>query len=370
MAVSLIRSDGRLPARVVHLSGGLRALDLRAGTAVIQIAQDQRFAEFQTTYAELYDQLRALALKPIGVEFLGRDSQAGKIAPDWQCADPSRGFKIRQERIWWDGARHVATDEQLRDVVDLSARISTYLALLPIRVLQLSDAYNRTLRAYWLDNAGEKNRFFDNSFRPYIDSAIHAFVADAASFRDVLAEAIWKLVLKEASSITKFSKFLRKAKPNAHPLAESIITAGEKGGWLRSLSDLRNHITHVAPVGHAPAYQFCQPRMSRVGQLEAPTLHYPILDANGGIREFAEPINPGNDMESRAAWESYEAFCNTSLDALDYCWGALGRLIHLLSAIRSASGLKSKTPMLTKDDLVGPPRVRTGEITQVADADL
>jgi hypothetical protein len=354
-----------MPFRMVHLGGGLRAFDDKTAKAKIQVSPDLRVADFATTtYPELYGQLRALGLQAIGVEFISADVSAGRIAPDWECASPSGGFKVREARIWWDGARHVANDSHLLDVVDLAARTSTYLGLLPIRILDLSRAYNQTLRAYRLDSSGETNYFFDNSFRPYIDAAIHAFVADAASFRDLLAEAAWRLVLNERSNVTKLKGFLKTAKDSAHPLAQAIISAGNDGGWLKVLSDLRNHITHAAPVGHASAFQFCQPRSFRLGEIEALSLHYPLLDEQGLVRQF--PTHSQTTVsEGLAFWQVYKAYADVSMDALEYCWATLGKLVDLSSEIGRASGLKSETPVIRKDDLVGIPRVRLGERAHV-----
>lgn len=355
-----------MPPRIVHLLGGLRGADSRAGKAIIQLSPDQRLAEFPTsTYAELYAQLRSLRLEVLGVEFLTYDSMRDELAPDWQCASPSGGFKIREQRIWWDGARHVAANEHLSDVASLAARISSYLALLNIRVLQLSEAYNRTLCGWSRSDPKGENLFFDNSFRPYIDAAIHAFVADAASFRDLLAEATWKLVLNEKGSVRKLAKFLVRAKSSDHPLAKAIIDAGQSHGWLWTFAELRNHITHVAPVGHASAFQFCQLRTIGIGKIRVHPLHYPVLDESGSVQEFPESDRVDSRAQSKALWKRYERFCNTSQDALHYCWTTLGKLVDLLGQIGSASGLPSETPTLTEADLLGKPRLRVGDITRV-----
>lgn len=343
-----------MPPRIIHLLGGLRAVDDRSNRVAIQVAADQRIAHFPTPpYAELYRTLIGLGLRPIGVEFVNLQTHHGLEAPDWECASLNEAFKIRKERNHWSDIRHAAIEDRAPEVVDFSSRAKTYLDLLPIRILQLSEAYNRALRA---NNAGggKDTLFYQNSFNRYIDAAIHGFVADAASFRDVIAEGVWKLILKEAAQVTTLATFLKKAKAHAHPLAQAIVAAGQEGGWLKNLSELRNHITHVAPVGRAAAFHFCTPRNVKVGpKIEAVTLHYPLLDAAGAIWQEPDPVDYNDEKALREALERYKAYCETSIDALEYAWLTLGQLVDLLSDLRAAAGLRSERLRLTDDDIVG-----------------
>jgi hypothetical protein len=345
-----------MPPRVVHLLGGLRAIDDRADVS-IQLAADQIIARFSAPdYPQLYNQLRSLNLCPIGAEFLNRRSYRGLDAPDWQCAAIEGGFNIRLARNFWAGARHAAQNVGKTDVADLAGRASTYLDLLPIRILELSNAYNRALRSYLCDRPARDNLFFENTFRPYIDAAIHGFVADAASFRDLIAEAAWKLVLRQATGVTSLKRFRKEAKTYTEPIAQLIIAAAEPGGWLKALSDLRNHITHVAPVGRGSSFQFCQPRALLIGStIETIVLHYPLLDGTGAVSEHERPSDFNDEAAVRRALERYKAYADTSIDALRYAWETLDKMVDLLEQIGTLSGIRSEIPHLTDADLMEEP---------------
>jgi hypothetical protein len=344
-----------LPPRIVHLLGGLRAVDDQSQTVSIQVARDQRFAQLPTPpYPDLYGQLLALGLRPIGVEFVNSQTYRGLEAPDWECASAAEAFKIRKERNLWTEVRHAAVTDRRLEVVDMASRAATYLDLLPLRILQLSEAYNKALRAKRADGQKDDTLFFQNSFNRYIDAAIHGFVADAASFRDLIAESVWKLVLNEQASVTTLATFLKKAASHSHPLAQSIVMAGQDGGWLKNLTSLRNHITHVAPVGRASDFHFCAPRRVKIGpDIEAIALHYPLLDATGAVRQEPDPIDYNDEADLRAKLERYRQFSETSIDALEYAWTTLGQLVDLLAEMRVASGLRSEAVIITDDDLVG-----------------
>lgn len=336
--------------------GGLRAIDDCSGKITLQVADDQRIAHFPSPpYPQLYNNLIALGLRPIGVEFVSQCSHDELEAPDWECASFNEAFKIRKERNHWSDIRHAAITDRELGIVDLASRAKTYLDLLPIRILQLSESYNRSLRAN-NTSPGKDTLFYQNSFCRYIDAAIHGFVADAASFRDLIAEATWKLILNQPPSVTTLSSFLRKAASHNHPLTQKIILAGRDGQWLKTLSDLRNHITHVAPVGRAAEFHFCTPRKVKVGPtIEATVLHYPLLDAAGSVRDEIEPVDYTDETLLRERLELYKEFCASSIDALEYAWSALGQLVDLLAELRTASGLRSERLTLTDEDLVGKP---------------
>ncbi len=351
-----------MPPRVVHLLGGLRVIDDQSGVVTIHGGLDQPIGQFAgSTYSDLYRQIRSFDLSVVGAEFLNLQSHKGLAAPDWQCASAAGGFKILSERNLWAQVRHAAGKDGRPVIFDIAARVSTYLDLLPIRIFELSRSYQRSLRSHCADRVAPKKRdntFFQNSFQRYIDAAIHAFVADAASFRDLIAESVWRLVLQQNESVTTLARFLKRAKESEDEIAQSILAAGREGGWLYSLTNLRNHITHVAPVGRASAFHMSQDRLVKIGpSFEVSTLHYALLDSNGVVREAPEP-DFRDAANMRAALEEYRTFCNTSLDALAYSWSTLDKLVGLISEVRTSAGLRAEMPVITDKDLIGKVRFR------------
>lgn len=349
-------SELPLPPRIIHLLGGLRAVDERIDHVWLQVSRDKRFGHFPTPpYASLYRDLRTLGLTPIGVEFVDQNTFRGLRSPDWECASDT-GFKIREERNTWNEVRHAALDNRDVAVANVASRTNSYLNLLPIRIFQLSHAYNQTLRAWHLSSSDRTpGHLFSNTFMPHIDAAIHGFLADAASFRDLIAETVWTQVLGEPAGVTTLNSFLKKAAKSPHPLAATIVAAGKPGGWLYNFTDLRNQVTHVAPVGRSQTFHFCEPRQTAYSQkLNLVALHYPLLDKDGKVRTADdEPPDFNDEAAVRARLEDYRIYCASSIDGLDYAWRTLGQLVDLQRDARLAANLQTKRLVITEDDVIG-----------------
>lgn len=318
------------------------------------MARDKQFGHFAAPkYAELYQSLISLGLVPIGAEFVYDQSYRGMDAPDWECAAPAGGFQMLAERRIWSDIRTAAFTDGNRLVADIASRSKTYLDLLSIRILQLSNAYNQALRAA---RDVKPDHFFGNRFQPYIDAALHAFVADAASFRDLIAETVWRTILGGGPEVTTLSSFLKKAKQNPHPLATSILAEGQAGGWLKILSDLRNEVIHVAPVGRSQSFHFCQAREVPCGEKKLTLLHYPLLAEDGSIRRGDDDdfVDFSDEAAIRANLEEYRAYCATSIDGLRYAWETTGKLVNLHREARLAASFRAERVTITDADIIGP----------------
>lgn len=164
-----------MPPRIIHLEGGLRAVDYRAESVVVQISAKLPLLKFQTPqYSHLYQTLASLGFLPIGVEFPHPLTLEGKMAPDWQCFFPDLGFRLMEECREWSNIRHLALKQGKVSVTKASSKCVTYIDLLEIRLFELSTAYNRSLRAHWMDET-EIGQLFSNSYMREIDAAVHGF---------------------------------------------------------------------------------------------------------------------------------------------------------------------------------------------------
>ncbi len=349
--------DGPLQPRIVHLLGGLRAIDLREDKVLIQIALERPLIEFATPkYPQLYSSLKQLGLTPIGVEFPHTASLKGLSPSDWQCFFPTSGFLLMDERRAWSEIRYLAIKEGKFDVVEVAANCTTYLDLLDIRLMQLSVAYNASLRSQNLKTS-EDNFLFSNGFMREIDAAIHGFVADTGSFRDHIAETVWHHILEQSEPLGTFSSFLKKIKTNLHKVAVQLSSAGQKGEWLYNFSTLRNEIVHVAPVGRSSEFHFCQLRNQICDpSLTLPFLHYPILDSDNTVwtaDDGKKAIYSQDEAAIKAALKQYSNYVENSLDGLAYASQTLEHMVKLIRDVRVASGWKGKIPTLTDADIVG-----------------
>lgn len=316
--------------RIIHLSGGLRAFDI--GDADVRVGPDYglHLLQFPTQpYARTYAVLQDIGLEILGVDFIShRSALVAGEPPDFQVFWPQAGFAEMACERAWSQVRHVP-EQRGPEIVDIAGRFATYLRLLNLRVRELSDAYRNCLRSKLIDLDGSYKRpqdrtLFANGYLVHMEAAIHAFLADAAGLRDLIAEAIWRLVLKEASQdVTTLASLLRRtrSRSNAAPLLTEIHAAGADGGWLRALTDLRNAITHVAPLANSHELHSTQVRLRPLRGGSAPIVHYPLTTAEGGLRPRPSPVDFEQEAILKERLEEYRGFVDTSGDALTYAHG-------------------------------------------------
>ena len=345
-----------LPSRLIHLPGGLRLLDERTDKIVLQLRARRAFATLKTPeYPEVYTAIANIGLSAIGVEFPTLRSVRGLAAPDWELAAPSGGFVLRSERNAWSDIKNLAHRERRAAHADLSSRAMTYLSLIEIRIFDISNIYNRALVTFDYDSDASRNIgcLFSNWHTQALDAAIHAFAADAASFRDLIVEAAWSLLALGDREVRKIERFLRYYEIGTHPVADGLSEVSRHGGWLARLSALRNDITHVAPIGGRGLRDFSV-RGHSLGESKMPRLHYPIFGADG--RLFDEALYPDftDDEHALATVARYRDWLENSVDALEYAWQSAHQLIDMLTRVRIASGIRGERARITADDIVWP----------------
>jgi hypothetical protein len=342
-----------MPPRIVHLLGGLRAVDDRSGKCSIQLNHKTVLGSFPTAkYPLLYSELNSLCLTPLGCEFINAGSYKGLYPPDWEVASPGGGFRIVEERNQWNNVRYAKNKAGELEIADLAARTSTYLQLLSIRLLQLSEAYNKMLNCWAGDQKRETGHLISNTYMTYVDAAIHGFVADAASFRDLIAESVWRLVLREQESVTTLASFIKKAGDVSHPLAVSVCNDSKSGAWLHAFTQLRNNIIHVAPMGRRSSKHACIVRDQTLGAGQLPVLHYPLLEPDETLHQ-SSPLDLTTDETAKQGLKDYRDFCVRSIDGLDYAWRTTSKLIELQSEVRNLAGLSGAVPHITDKDIIG-----------------
>jgi len=336
--------------RIVHLQGGLRAVDVRSDQVFVQLHGTKRFLHFPTpAYANLYVSLKKLGFEVLGVEFV---TQRPYAAPDWWYAPPEGQFKLMTASRAWGEMRHLAYQEQKADVVDISKRCTALLELLGIRILQMSNAYNGAYLAQAGNGSLPEGCLFDNTYVPHIEAAIHAFLADATNLRDLLFEFVSKYVLRDRSGSWSFKEFKRHPKLSEYPVAVELIEAGSNG-WLKRLTDLRNDVVHVAPIGAHHSFPSCCTR--KVCLPDGGTIHflsYGLVDGASVKSAATDSVGIENDELIISELQEYKSQLDASDDALKYAWITLGKLIELAEAARTASGLAGIMPTIGPDDIV------------------
>lgn len=349
-----------IPAvRGVHLLGGLRALD--DGEQEISIGIDGQPANLtlqRPPYPALYQTLLKAGFQPVGVELVSFNSQLNGEEPvEWEAWHAGSGFKLMDARHSWANVRVDQARKGDTAVSDIAGRVATYLALLNIRLRHLSNAYHANLRSNILTENPLESGLVSNLFMIEIEAALHAFFADAGSFRDILAQACWKLVLKKSGFAVKtMPAFLKRAADSSNPIAQAIIAAGRQGGWIKNLTDIRNGIIHAAPLSKSQEDSYCDQRFMELdGNKRIPILHFPLAHGDWSIRIPVGRATDYNDVDAiKRSREDYRSFVATSGDGLDYAWRTVSNLVVLAESIRRAAGLKAPVPVITP---IGPVKI-------------
>lgn len=343
-------ADRPFVSRIVHLQGGLRAVDAGSDRIFAQIHASKRLLHFPAPeYADLYASLMSLGFHVIGVEFM---SEAPFRAPDWWFAPPEGRFGLTAASRSWGEMRHLAYKEHKPKIVDISRRCTVLLELLGLRLLQMSNAYNGT----YLAQVGNRNLadgiLFDNTYTPHIEAAIHAFLADATNLRDLLSEFVWTYVLHQEEEVKSFKTFRSRAKSFQHPVAVSIIEAGTTG-WLKRLSQLRNDVIHVAPIGAHHTFPACHTRSLALPDRGIVCyVSYGLVDRTSVQSTANDSSLSQNENLVRAEIHAYKERLDVSDDALEFAWAALGKLITLCEMSREASGLHGETQTIGPEDII------------------
>lgn len=350
--------------RIVHLHGGLRAFDLDDPNVRIGPDFDRHFLTIpRQPYSTLYAALERIGLISLGVDFIShRADISGHLAPDFQFFAPNFGFPALWGERAWSDVRNVP-EQKTPEIIDISGRFATYHRLLSLRIRELSDGYRRCLFAHLTDFDGRyikpsHGTLFSNGFQTYVEAAIHAFLADAAGLRDLISEAVWRLVLREQSrDVTTLTALLKRTKQRQDrpPVLQSIHEAAVDGGWLKILTELRNSVTHIAPLANTHEMHETQLRLLHIGGGDVPIVHYPLTTREGSLRSRASPIDfDGDEGEIKMRIEAYAAFVEESGDALAYATDAMRRLVDLATQVREAAGLRHQMAVITSKDIIGP----------------
>ncbi len=336
-------------SRIVHLLGGLRAVDAGTGHVYVQAHADKRFIYFPSPpYAELYSSLKKLGFPVVGVEFVERVSHA---APDWWFSPPAGQFRLMAESRAWSEMRHLARTERRSDIVDISRRCAVLLELLGIRILQMSNAYNGAYLAQAGDGLLKAGHLFDNTYVAHIEAAIHAFLTDATNLRDLIFEFVWRFIFNEKTDSWSFKKIRLRSGEADEPVGKELVDAGT-AGWLKRLTDLRNDVVHVAPIGAHHSFPLCSTRIISLPDGGViPSLSYGLVDRDQSNMDEASLVRD-NEVDIRRDISIHRSRLDNSEDALMYAWTTLGKLIALCERIRITSGIKGEMVTIRSEDIV------------------
>lgn len=341
--------------RIFHLPGGLRAFDLDGQW--INIGTEQLPQVRAPRPGNVLVWLQSAGLTPVGCELSEPDNELkGLYPPQWRSWSPSLGFGYQKIFNEWAMVRHHAskTGDVLTSAV--ARKVRAYIRLVNLRLFQLSVAYQSMLQLHMVQSGPkpiEKEHLFSGMWQDEVEAGIHGFLADAASMRDALAEAVWLLILKRAPDVQTITSLISKAKNETHPLIVQMLKDADTDGWLRNLALLRNHFLHEVPVSSANEHPLCALRLYNAGSASVPMLHFPLTTKDWGVRRgTARAIDFSKEEAVMQSYQTFGKFVEESGDALQYASRTLTNLLQLADRVRVDAGLKSEMLKLSDADLV------------------
>lgn len=348
------------PVRIIHLLGGLRAYSA-PGQPVKVGQQNLTYFQFENVdYSMLYQVLSKIGLTPIGVEFVEMQEQISGVHPaNFEVLSPTGFENMASRREWTNVATANVREATNHPHVNLARRISTYQRLLSWRLLQISEAYHRM--SYEVRTEVERNPTvgkygFENQWTWELQTTIHGFLSDAATLRDVLAEAVWKLLVRdEQHDVLTMGSLMKKAKNHEDSFVQNFINQGKDCGWLGSLTDIRNETTHVVPLKGLHETFYCFMRETPI-QDSSPvmSMHCPLTTGDWELRRGVNrEVKWSNDSQAREALKTYNDYVETSGDALEYCWRTICKFAEWAEKLRVEAKLTAKPLTLTDEDLAG-----------------
>lgn len=355
--------------RIIHISGGHRAFDI--GEPEIRVGVD--FNRTMLTipnqpYEHVFAALETIGLQVIGADFISGASHDLNLPPDFHPITQTYEVSALWGERAWSDVKNVKS-QRTPEIIDISSRFATYHRLLAIRIREISEAYKGALTSKLTDIDGkyrrpEKDTLFSNGFQAHIEAAIHAFLADAAALRDLIAESIWRLILRNQNNeVTTLGSLIKKTKNYSHKgdLLSYIHCHGSDGGWIKNLTDIRNSIIHVAPLANTNELQSLHLRILQLRGGSIPIIHYPLTTSDGRLRIRPEPVDFDDHQNLKARIQTYHEFVKQSGDALIYANRCLGQLVELGNKVRETAKLQHEILTIMDADIIGPIRIHRGK---------
>jgi hypothetical protein len=358
-------------ARCAHLGGGIQAINVIGPSVEFEpnSIDGQRIGFQLEKYGALSGHLEASGFQLIGVDFYtAREEVEGQMPPDWRAYHRFNGSPWLTWDIQntWSHIGHAAYKNRIGRLWDVASRISNQVRVCAWRLRQISVSYVDQLAGYVAHGAFKDGQRFDDPWTSFMYISIQAFLVDACTLRDYLAEYASLFPLnKYMSGISSINSMggLKKKILDRVESSDGIVhllrDATGESGWLKELGDYRDLVVHLAPLATAEKRLYAEIR-----QFELPkNLHLPYIIC-------PIPDNPAeiNSARSKGTYfEDFEKLIDTftkggvmrppQRDGLDYCHRVLGRLAELALTLSRTSPVEPQMPVFDKANIIGPIKI-------------
>ncbi|MCT0231906.1 hypothetical protein [Synechococcus sp. CS-1327] len=348
--------------RIVHLVGGLRAINKAGSEVVIPLGSNDPMPTFSIDkYHDLPWVLISLGFKIVGIDYYETSQQAqGYYPPTWYPfhADQENKDAPLNAENQWSWLANAAFKAERIELMDICSRMAFEIRACNLRLRKLSEAYNVEL---W--SLCEQQQFSPgkvetlNSFSIYLET--HDLLRELCTLRDYLAEFVAAFVLKSSlntddkiylMSMASLIKQIGKAKITANSIASELcgITNESEGGWLAKLSAYRDLVVHYVPLGQATKKEFVVRGFlpsSNLGNL--PSINFPIPSNPFSVKQVR---SKGSPFETVSDWiEASKQDDDSAPDALEYCLYSVGNMMSLACKIAKEAPILPEMPTFVKE---------------------
>jgi hypothetical protein len=350
-------------SRVVHLHGGLRAVNDRSPAVHLSPRRATKCAPkvlALSTYGVLFSELSQEGFDVLGCDFVSRaDQLLRREPPQWLMFGGSKAWVIRTEHDAWSGIAHAAAKDRDPALGDLARRIQHHFRVCEWRLWQLSDAYHDLLIANLVREPLEYGKWQLDEWSWRIYAGLESFFTDACILRDRFAEFASQHVFSKTLGTTKVRQWepLRKALAarrsmiQADPLADQVLKESEGQGWIKELGAYRDLSVHGAPLIRAAGHMYyVVDEVVTRSFGPTPVAHCPLPPAPTKLlADLSKGAVPDTWQGAGAAYADSGKGIEAGVDSLRFAHSRLVRLAQLSSALISRSPVKPHIPTIKID---------------------
>lgn len=243
------------------------------------------------------------------------------------------------------------------ELADVCRRIAFEIRAVNLRLLEISNSYNKELVSLCIRGEFKHNIHFKdlNSFFIYLST--HSFFIEMCTLRDYLAEFLAVCIFRKypdkincSERIRSMNSFCKKILPKIRQCVEvakeidEITNEKSQNCWLAEFSTYRNLIVHTVPLIEAEHIGFLVQRIFHFSDnYKLPTIYFPLPK---------EPFRIQNSRSKGFIYKDVKEWIEASakhdfeeiktLDVLNYCHLSLGKMMDLACRITKESPIIPK----------------------------
>ncbi len=342
--------------RIVHLSGGIRAVNNPGPiVSIIPSLNDSNITFEIPSYQSLIAGLKKQILSPLGIDFYRMPEEIdGLYPPYWRSVSTAHNAIDTWRQLFNSGH-----DEKDYEFAEISSKIAFQLKAIEYRLREISESYHSELSAVCAKKEFKHGNGIEspNSYPIYL--SVHSFLIDACTLRDYLSEFLSIYHYGKYKKVDSLSSLLREViKKNKidDRISKVILEITDNPfGWLSKLTSYRNLVVHNIPLVYSEGRTYVLQVATKIAKgKELPSILFPLPKDPHKIRRLRSKNELYKDFEG---WKS--SILKNPLDekiihdALSYCYLFLMRISEFALNIATFSPYKPSYPSISEKDIIG-----------------